>query len=357
MSTPEYEVTVWQRVPAQSDPPTFAELDPIAAWQGIRWERALNTPDAFVVSAQCNALPSTIATPLTTLAQTPLELQVRRNGTVVARGPIIDYQIQGPTITLNARGILYYLDYMVVEGAFSRDRDDQATIVKDLIDEYQALDYGDYGLDTSSLTAVGIERSMTIAVGEFPVIGEKITQWSDNLNGMDIWADPATREILAAYPTRGVDRTGSVILDARVIESNGLQVSVAAGLLASEGFATSDAVAGSDGTVVIGTYSDTTLRSTFGRCGAAESARSVQETTTIEAHAERIQKERAAPALSLDPGQFVGVSGVDVGDFDTGDLVGFVYDAGLGLVETEVRISQWAVDVSPTREMLEVRFA
>lgn len=353
---PEYGVSIWQRVPASSTSPTFTELDPIAGWTALGWGRELNAADAFHVAADVATIPDTVASRLIALDATPLEMEITRDGDVVARGPIVDWEIQAGTITLNGRGLLYYLDYMVVESAVAYLDTDQATIVKGLIDTYQALAYGNYGLVTTGLTAVGVLRSMSIATGEFPTVGKKVAAWLDNLNGMDLWVDPTTREVLCAYPTRGVDRTGTVIMDARVIRDNHVYVSVAAGTLASEGFSSAGGPRGG-GTALVGAYHDTTLRATFGRAGYAEAAStSIIEQATVDGHAEANQKRRATPALSLAPGQFVGVSGVDVGDFDEGDLVTFSYDAGLGLIETTERIHAYRVNVDD-REMLEVTFA
>lgn len=345
---PNYEVSVFGRTPAAATAPTLTELDPITTWTSLRWHRELNAPDTYTISAPVADLPASIRTPLTHLHTTPLELQFTRDGEVVGRGPVVDLEIDAGVITINARGLLYYLDYMIVESAFSRANTDQATIIKDLIDYYQSLSYGNYGLVTSGLTTVGVLRSMTVDEGEFPTIGEKVAQWLDNLNGMDLWVDPATRQVLSAYPTRGTDLSATVVLDARVIRDDVYGVSVAAGMLASEGFATADAVTG--------TYADTTLRSTFGRSGVAASSSSITESATVAALAQMAQEIRATPLTTLGVGQFVAVTGVDVGDFAEGDTVGFVYDAGLGTVDTTVRLRTFAVSVEDTRELLEVGF-
>lgn len=341
-------MSVFGRTPAAATTPTLTELDPVVSWTSLRWQRELNAADTYSLTVPVDSLPDSIATPLTHLHTTPLEVQFVRDGDVVARGPIVDYSISEGVLTVNARGCLYYLDYMVVEDAFDRARTDQATIVKNLIDYYQALSYGNYGLVTTGLTAVGVLRDMTIEAGEYPTIGEKLADWLDNLNGMDLWVDAATRGVLAEYPTRGTDKTATIVLDARVIRDATYEVSVAAGLLASEGFAAAD--------TLTGTYADTTLRSTWGRSGVAASSSSISEQTSVTALAQQAQEQAAAPIVSLGIGQFLAVTGVDVGDFEEGDVVGLVYDSGLGTVDTEVRVRTFAVTVEEGREALEVGF-
>lgn len=352
---PTYEVSLWQRAPAVTGAPTFAELDPIASWTKLQWERTLNEADKYKVTADVHTISDTLATKLIALDATPLELQITRDGTVVGRGPVIDWEIHNNELTLNARGLLYYLEYMVYESAFAATNTDQATIIKTLIDNYQALSYGNYGLVTTSLTAVGVTRMLTIKTGEFPTLAKKVKDWSDNLNGMDLWVDPATRSVYSAYPTRGIDRSNTVIFDARVIRENSLSVSVAPGIIASEGFATSSAPGG-NGDPITGTYADTALRATFGRCGYAEGSSSITESTTVTKYAEQLQTERAGPLVVIGDQQFIGVGGVDVGDFDEGDTVGFVFDAGLGVIEQTLRLKSYRVSVSSSFEELEVTF-
>lgn len=53
-------------------------------------------------------------TRLRNLAATPLEVWVDRDGTQVFAGPVIGGEIQGPNVKHTAKGLLYYLAYVLV---------------------------------------------------------------------------------------------------------------------------------------------------------------------------------------------------------------------------------------------------
>jgi hypothetical protein len=270
--------------------------------------------------------------------------------TLVFSGPVIACRINDRNLTISAGGLLAYLDYWIRETDYAVTATDQATIVQQLIDQTQALDYGHRGLVTTALTATGVTRQLTLNAVDGKSVLPVITEMGAKSNGFDLTIDPTTRQVRMWSPRKGNDLTASVILDRRSIGNPNLSWSVAAGLLGSEAFVSSSSSASIPLTKLA---SNTTLRSTFGRTYVTRSVQDVSEQATLDAHASRALDDVGTVAFTITP-DLIPVTGLAYGDFSVGDLLTYDYDAGLGRQTFPVRVATIEASFGSGRELLKV---
>lgn len=346
----EYEVVGVARVPASSGPPDLVELERIPA-EGLSWERELNRPGTINVGVQVDAVPEPIRLRLRELSERPLEVWVRRDGAMVAAGPVTGWQIQQSTVTLTVPGLLAYLRYVLVASDLTFSGVDQHFIVRDLIDQWQTLPFGHYGLDTSAITASGVTRDRPYLRDEHHEVYRAVELLTAVRDGFDVDVDPESREVRLWHPEQGSDLSASVHLDRRNIGSVQVQASAAPQDVASEGFAV-----GTGEDPVSSVASNTGVRATFGRAAVAESFDGVSQQSTIDEYAAELLESRGRMMLVPGP-DLIPVGGADVGDFDKGDRVEYSFDAGLGLITGVYRTAKLRTSVDDVgREAMAVEF-
>ena len=350
----DYEVVAVARTPQAAGAPTLVELGPLP-WSTLAWTRELDRPDTIDLTVAADRIADDIKARLRDLAAGPLEARVYRGSDTVAAGPIIGGRLTGPgELSLVARGLLYYLRYMWVTADLTYTGVDQHLIAKALVDHWQALSYGNYGIVTSGVAASGTTRDRTYVRDELVNIAGAVEQLGEVDGGYDVDVDPATRALLLASPRQGVDRSTSVFLDARNIADAGAGFSVAADDLASDVFTT-----GTDGGQATrwSTAGDATRRAAWGRAGAAATFDGVKVQATLDAHAAAFLASRSSSWLLPAPG-LIPVPDAEVGDFDVGDTVSYSFDAGLGLQSGSYRITRLRVSVDEAgQESLAVEVA
>lgn len=333
-----YELVLVDRTPNQLTSPTLTDIGPLIA-PTITYTDQLNGDGTLQCSIVPDRLDPEVKTALVNLmdpsvAPDPLELHLYRDGAKVWAGPLVGWQMQGRTLTLDARGLAYYLRYMWVTSDINHTATDQYTIAAGLIDHWQNLGYGHYGIDTSSVGTSGVTRDQTYLAAEHHNIHEAITRLGLRTNGFDWWIDADGTLNLAAQ--RGSDLTSTVVFDLRNITNPGIAGSVAAGDVASEGFGlATDA----DIEPLTSTRSNTTVRSTFGRAGVAETFDGIKKQTTLDGHTQRLVDDRSGVLFVPGP-ELIPVADVRPGDFGPGDTVEWSFDAGLGLQTFSRRLEQ-----------------
>ena len=246
MEPAEYEVRWMQKVQQQSTSPTYFErgrLVPVigsaSGGGGLGWSRELCSDGFITVGVDPTSINDFQSATLLNMHLAPAELWLMRNGVLVQRGPIIAYQVEGQSLIIFARGMLYYLRYMWVFEFDDYISIDQALIVKGLIDNYQAEDYGNFGLDTSAITSHGVTRTRKYRPREFINYASEIRAMGQADNGYDIDYDLSADKVKLWYPQKGVDRSqqngvvDGVILDARGITNPNFADVVTAGKFGS----------------------------------------------------------------------------------------------------------------------------
>lgn len=347
-----YELVAVARTPRPSGAPTLVEVGPIVA-PTISWTDELSGPGDIQFSCDADRLDESVRLRLRDLATYPTEVWVRRDGTIVAAGPVVGWQILQSTLTVRAVGLLGYLAYMQVAGDLAFSGVDQTLIGKELVDQWQTLGYGHFGIDTSAIVASGVTRDRTYSTVEQHQVLTRLLQLADVDDGFDAWVEPGTRELRLDYPARGSDLTDSVVIDRRNIADSSLSVSVAPGDVATEAVG----VGTSSASVLFGRDSNDALKRTFGRAGVSAQFDGVTQEATLTRHIARLLDDRAG-MLFQPSGGLVPVEDVDVDAFGPGDTVTYVHESGLGLHEGAYRVAQKQVSVDDVgSETIRVAFA
>jgi hypothetical protein len=347
-----YDLVTVARTPQPSGPPALVEVGPIVA-PTISWQDDHNRPGFLAFSCTTSKIVDDVKNRLLHLDTSPTEVWLYRNGVLVSAGFISTFQIQGPTLSVTAPGLLGYLSYMAVHADLTYTATDQALIAAGLVNQWQNLAYGHYGIDTSGITTTGVTRDRTYLAAEQHLVDRRLAELGAAANGFDHWVDPATRDLKLASPARGADLTDSVILDGRNITDANIAASVAAGDLASEAYGL-----GGDGeTVVTSLASNTTLRSTWGRAAVMESFDGVTVQATLDQHTQALLEARDQALFLPGPGLHP-VDGASVDDFGVGDTITYEFDAGLGVQSGAFRVAARMVSIDEDgAESMAVSFA
>ena len=355
--TASYEATVVAVTPNSSGAPTFTELGTIPPTDGLLYRAELAGSGMATVSGPCAHIDPVVQARLRDLTQTPAELWVRRTDqstlatTLVHAGPITGCAIKDRVLTVTASGLPTYLGYMCRDTDYTGTGFDLATIVANLVDQYQAQTYGHYGLLTSALTATGVTVTPYQIVGrEGRYIDKLIPELGSRTAGFDLAIDPTTRAIKLWAPRKGSDLTNSVILDARSIRSSNISWSVAPGQVGSEVFATASSAAGP---ALQSEQSNTTLRASMGRRFMSRTFQNIADQSALDDAATRALTDATSQPFTISP-ELLPVAGFSYGDFTTGDQILYNYDAGLGTQTFTVRVATVEVNVSNGAEVLRV---
>lgn len=348
-----YTVVAVSRTPAQSAGPNLLELGPLLG--AFTYTNNLYEPGKATVTSTVDGLISDIKTKLIDLSATPLEVWIYRDSTMVFAGPVMGGTIQDGSLTLECQDLLGYLGYMLVTTAEAWEATEQATIVKALVDDWQALDYGNFGIVTSDMGTTGTTRTQSLAGDKTPfIVLDEVLRLAKADNGFNPYVEPATRK-LKTPAARGSDLSGLVILE-RGVKSASVRFSVAPGLIASEVYALgTDA----ENTPITATTSNTALRAAFGRVGYAASVDATAgDTTLLSDFAAAWKAERASQLFQPSPEGLIPVSGAGIDDFEVGDTVTYAFDAGIGWQTGDYRILKKTVTVDEAgAEDIEVEFA
>jgi hypothetical protein len=286
------------------------------------------------------------------LVASPCELRCYRDSALIHAGHLSGYRIQGRTIQFASVGLLAYLSAMVRDTVYSASSVDQATIVKALIDTYQAQTYGNYGLVTTTLTATGVTRDLNLLASDEAHLDQVIAEMGKRDNGFDLEANSSTREVSMHSPRKGSDLSASLIIDQRSIGEPAYSQFVTLGQVASDVAVTSSSAGGINLTA---SASDTGVRASFGRAMMTTSFQDVSVQATLNDHAARFLDDNSGPLHGITPG-LLAVPGFEYDDFDTGDIVTYEYDAGLGVQTFTPRVKTIAVSLSTGVERMSVGF-
>lgn len=346
-----YEVTFVARIPQQSTAPQLVELGQLKH-TAVSWTDDLTGVGGLDVGAKIPSLAPEIKARLLELNRTPNELWLHRDGVRVFAGPITSYQIQKQAISMHAGGLLTYLLYMVRDTPFSTVGEDQALIARDLIDAYQALNYGNFGLDASGLTTTGIARDLTLLGTENRTLDSVIREMGNRDNGFDLSCDPTSRKLMMYTPQRGQDLTAVRIMDRRNLIDAQVMISVAPGIFAPRIVATST---DPNGASLTGSVVDSAAEARFGRVMMSQSYANISEQTTLNDHLAKSLTTMATPAFVVTP-ELVPIADLDVGDVNPGDTVLYDFDVGLGAQSLARRVKSITTTVQKSKEKIGVTF-
>lgn len=351
-----YDLVVVARVQQVTGPPVFIEVDPIE-WQSLTYTNTLSKPQELSASCLIAGITEPVLQRLRNLDQLATELWLYRDGKLVFAGPMQGWQTSGSeNITFSAKGLMAYLGSWVVNADLRFTATDQFSMVKTMVDQWQALDYGNYGIDTSTVGLSGVLRDEVYLLIEEHNIAQRIDELGQKAGGFDIEIDPASRKLQLWYPIKGVDRSDgedAVVLDDRNITSSDVVCSVAPTDLASEAYGTGTA-AGAD-TTMISIKSNLELRARYGRSAVTGSWSDVSEQATLDAYTQGLLDARSEALLV--PGPNVRVTpDADLTAYSVGDTVSYELHSQLG-VSGAFRIRSQRVTVSENgSELVDLEF-
>ncbi len=349
MKPHDYELVLVNRGMAQSGAPTFTEVEALNAVPSFSWSRKLSGYGQLSLSFAPEVQSPDVQARLLDLTL-PTELWVYRtsakSGLTELRwaGPVTGMQVQGGTVNLQASELASLLWRMVVEpgDTLSYTATDQHTIAKGLVDYWQALDYGNFGFDTSGVTASGTTRDRTYAGTEAHIIGQRLTELGDVSGGFEWEIDPETRALLLGTPTLGTDTSNSFIIDGRFIANANAVWSAGPADLATAGYAWTGGTA-----ALSGSATNAVLMAQYGRLAAVASANGVTEQATITAKAQGLVDELGDPLYDPSP-EIQSHGDCTVCDLALGNTITIEYDYGFGLVSTTRRVVGYQVNVDST---------
>lgn len=349
----KYDLVLVARVPSAMGPPTLLQVDPIV-WSGLSWSDELSKPQRLDVSASMATLTDAALQRFARARELPSELHLYRGGRLVFAGPLVNGQRQGETVTAYAVGLLGYAQYWRVDSDLVFTQADQFAIAKGLVDHWQGLEYGNFGIDTSAVGESGVLRDATYLAAEDHNIGTRLEELGRRNNGFDIEVDPITRRLQMHHPIKGVDRSSgpdAVIFDRSNITNANVAWSTAPGDVASEAYGV-----GTGGDTVRSVKSNVDVRAQFGRCAVAASFDRVSQQATLDEHTQALLDARQE-ALII-PGPDVRVTpDVDPTTYSVGDTVSYVLSDRLG-VTGAFRLRKRTIKVSDSgRELASFEFA
>lgn len=346
-----YDVLLVRRAPQSATTPTLTALAPVK-WTKLTVTKECGAPSSINVAATVESIDSGAKPSLLDLSDSPCELWCYRDSTLIHAGHLSGYRIQGRTIQFAGVGLAAYLQAMIRTTDYSASATEQATIVKALVDDYQAQTYGNFGLDTSTLAATGVTRDLNLKGSDLAHLDRVIAEMGARDNGFDLEVDPATREMTLSSPRKGSDLSASVIIDGRSIGDPQYAQFVTLGQVASDVAVSSSSSGGINLTSSAG---DSGVRSTFGRAMMTATFQDVSVQATLDDHAARFLADNGTPLHQITPG-LLAVPGFAYGDFDTGDIVTYSYDCGLGMQTFTPRVKTIAVTMDSGTERLAVGF-
>lgn len=331
------DVVAVDRAMAAAAPPTFTEVGALVGAESITITERLNAPEQLTFQVPADSQASEIKTRFRDPVDgTEVWVHDRDTGNRLFAGGLLGYQPrlrEGSTLwAATAAGIFHYATrwWLEPDGPSKvYSGVDQALIAKDLIDYWQALSYGDYGIDTSSVVATGVTRDRSYFTPEAHNIAQRIQELSAVDNGFDFAVNPSTRELEIFYPFRGTDQTGTLIIDRRSIINPESMISVGPDDILSEAYAVSD-------TGLVSHAVDAAMRAKYGRAGKSFAYSGISEQATLDDHAQLNVDQRGAYLHSL------GVTSYPVAfdwsDFAVGDIVEYAFDHGAGTVVEQRRV-------------------
>lgn len=341
-----YELVVIARVPNVSGAPALMEIDPIE-WKSISYSDTLSAPQELTATCQISSLTEPVLQRLRAPHELATELWLYRDGKVVFAGPLVGWQTSGETLTVRCLGLLAYLRLMGINSDLRYVNNDQASVVAHMVNSWQVLEYGHFGIDTSAAGLNGVGVTVTYMRDELKNVGAEIETMSKSAQGFDVEVDPTSRQLRIWTPTKGVDRSSgedAIVIDSRNITSSDVMCSVALGDLASDAYGTGTA-SGTD-TTLFAAYYNAETRARYGRSLVSQAFSDVSTQDALNNFVIGLLQARGQALLI--PGPKVRVTpDADLRNFTVGDTVSYELGGSLG-VSGAFRIRKMTVSVTST---------
>lgn len=339
-----YELVCVARIPQTTGAPALLAVDPVD-WSSLTWVEELSRPQTLSATCKISKLTDPVIQRLQTPHELPTELWLYRNGKLIVAGPMLGWSVSGEEVTIEAQGLLAYAFMMFVTADLVYSATDQFAIVRGLIDHWQNLEYGNFGIDTSEPSLSGFVRDATFLKKELTNVGKAITDLSAGADGFDVLIDPASRKLQLFYPRQGIDRsTGedAIVFDSRNVTSSNVACSIAPGDVATESIGTGSNTAGEG---LYATAANLELRAKYGRSAVAATFDSADQ-ATLDSQVGGLLNAR--DQVLLIPGTNTRVTvDADLASYDIGDTISYQLHGRLS-VQSAFRIRKRSVSVAQT---------
>ena len=319
----------------------IGEVDPVT----IQYSEELNRAGAATITIPLD----TAATKLPTLAPLAQSVYLLRDDVPVWAGIVWGYNmnVANNTVALNCAGFLSLLDRRRIRDTTKFVAEDQALIVKSLVDTASAQSGGGLLIDTSAINAVGKLRDRTYYGYTRKNVGEAIHQMSNVRDGFDYAIRPVytagglTRRMTLSYPNTG--RHTDIVLD------GGSNVDVTTVTCDATAMTTVQHVRGEgDGEDAITvTATNATLLGSYPLVESLYVASGVTRTTTADEYAQRGLDMGGLPVV-IPTVLMSGDSEPRIGSYTTGDRVRVRATHGLLNLDDTFRIIAWSVVINNT---------
>ncbi len=363
-----YQIMLVERNPVQSAGPLLNIENELVQHERLTWGESLDGLGFISFAIQPDQQGVGAKALLRNIAAQGTEIWLYRDNVMVMAGPVIGVQPQGSTHNIITRSLAYYLRYMFVTTDLTYTAVDQYTIAKGLVDHWQALDYGDFGIDTSGIGTAGVVRTIDYPEDEGVNVFKAIEDLADADNGFEFYVTPEARDLIFT-DRRGADQTGAggILVDARNITSPNAFYSVAAGDYANHAIA----IGGDkDGTTpVIGTTAPANAPMlSFGRAGFVIAVDGTETQAVVDEYALNLYNAMNHVDFMPSPsgaggseegsaGSLIPSAGFDPGTVEVGDTIRWSYDYGYGELELDRDIWSKTVNVdSSGTETIGLRF-
>jgi hypothetical protein len=198
--------------------PNWILVTSLQGWYGLTWADTLDGLGECQVTVSRATETTAFADWVRNDNELLAEIRVIVDGFLRWAGPITGVNAQqqaggGYVFSFRAAGLFAYLHGLVFDPTvpIAFNNVDQHVIVRQIIDAAQAIGYGNFGLDTSAITASGKLRKVNYE--RWDVVGERLRQLSQIDQGFDLWID-ADRVVHCDYPQAGSDQR-QIIYDNR----------------------------------------------------------------------------------------------------------------------------------------------
>ena len=313
------------------------------------FSHVLNAPGAFTgtMSLQQPDELSTIIRDSLTLGVSTI--YVERDGVLLWGGILwtdsVDFDAL--TYTLNGEGWHSYFRRRNITADVTYTATEQVTIAKGLLDTAQLAAGGDIGIETGTVVATGVTRDRTYLATDRKSVGEALEELAAVDNGFDFRyvTDRNTSgdievSFVTSYPASGYETD--------LVFELGVQLSQAQATRDASNLATNvdviGAIADGESAPRTATVSDATRYATMPRYDVVVSATDVTESGTLTAKGDRALSRGSAPveipSISTDPAREPVI-----GSWKVGDIVNVRADVGLRTINTDYRVTEWAVTV------------
>lgn len=337
MSIEDYDLIFQSRTPNATGgvAPTITEIGTAKVKENLSWSRTLWEDGGEInFSLQPDEIPANIASRLVDLFYNPTEVKLYKGSTLVQQCVVTSCQVQGPTVTVQARGLMYYTRYWFVTSDLTYTLTDQYTIVKNLIDHHQNKTYGHFGIDASGVGVSGVTLDRSYKANRLHNIFQEIDRLAQRQNGFDYYVTIDANRDLVMTTRRGSDKSASVFLDSRSIFSPQISMSAAQRQVGAQAIGVGHSFTNDP---IIGTAEDATALAAYGRAQVAEHFDTIPTQAQIDDVVDALLE--TSKQTIFNAGAFVmypvqGATPID--DFDVGDTVTWYFNAGLGM-QNEVR--------------------